>query len=148
MTVERLAEKSATNVLESIEGSKHRPLANVIFALGIDHIGGETGAILAERYGSLDALLDAPEEEIAAIPRVGPVRARQHRALARPRPENRRWCDKLLAAGVEPGAAALGAGRAAAGRPDASSSPGRWRTSRACRPRTPSRSWAGRLPPP
>ena len=104
VTVERLAEKSATNVLESIEGSKRRPLANVIFALGIEHVGLETATLLAQRYGSLGALLDAPEEEIAAVPRVGPVRAA---SIVRWRdrdayPENRQIVDKLLAAGVDP----------------------------------------------
>jgi DNA ligase (NAD+) len=73
----------------------------VIFALGIDHIGGETGAILAERYRSLDALLAAPEEEIAAIPRVGPVRAASI-AEWRGHPKNMEMVRKLLAAGVEP----------------------------------------------
>jgi DNA ligase (NAD+) len=101
LEVERLAEKSATNVLESIAATKTRPLANVIFALGIDHIGGETGAILAERYRSLDALLAAPEEEIAAIPRVGPVRAASI-AEWRGHPENLEMVRKLKEAGVEP----------------------------------------------
>jgi DNA ligase (NAD+) len=101
LEVERLAEKSATNVLESIAATKMRPLANVIFALGIDHIGGETGAILAERYRSLDALLAAPEEEIAVIPRVGPVRAASI-AEWRGHPENLEMVRKLKEAGVEP----------------------------------------------
>jgi len=101
LTVERLAEKSATNVLESIAGSKQRPLANVMFALGIDRVGGESAAILAARYRSIDALLAAPEEELAAIPRIGPVRAE---AIARWReaPENLAMARKLHEAGVEP----------------------------------------------
>ena len=101
VTVERMAAKSAGNVLESIQASKSRPLANVIFALGIDHIGGETGAILAERYGSLEALLAAPEEEISAIPRVGPVRAASI-ASWRERQENQAVVRKMLEAGVQP----------------------------------------------
>ena len=99
--LERMGEKSAANVVESIEASKTRPLANVIFALGIDHVGGETGAILAAQYKALDALLEAPEEEIAAIPRVGPVRARSIAAW-RERPENRAMVRKLLDNGVRP----------------------------------------------
>jgi DNA ligase (NAD+) len=101
LTVERLAQKSATNVLESIAGSKRRPLANVMFALGIDRVGGESAAILAERYRSLDGLLAAPEEELAALPRIGPVRAE---AIARWRelPENMAMVRKLPGAGVEP----------------------------------------------
>jgi len=101
LTVERLAQKSATNVLESIAGSKERPLANVMFALGIDRVGGESAVILAARYRSLDALLAAPEEELAAIPRIGPVRAE---AIARWRelPENMAMVRKLRDAGVQP----------------------------------------------
>jgi DNA ligase (NAD+) len=101
LTVERLAQKSATNVLESIAGSKRRPLANVMFALGIDRVGGESAAILAERYRSLDGLLAAPEEELAALPHIGPVRAE---AIARWRelPENMAMVRKLPGAGVEP----------------------------------------------
>lgn len=101
LTVERMAAKSAANVLASIENSKTRPLANVIFALGIDRVGGETGAILAARYGSLDALLAAPEEELAAIPRVGPVRAAGI-ARWRARDENKEIVRKLQENGVRP----------------------------------------------
>ena len=101
LTVERLAEKSATNVLESIAESKHRPLANVMFALGIARVGGESATILAARYRSLDGLLATPEEELAALPRIGPVRAE---AIARWRelPENVAMVRKLPGAGVEP----------------------------------------------
>jgi len=101
LTVERLAQKSATNVLESIAGSKRRPLANVLFALGIDRVGGESAAILAARYRSIEALLAAPEEELAAIPRIGPVRAAAI-ATWRELPENLEMVRKLHAAGVEP----------------------------------------------
>lgn len=101
LLVERLADKSAGNVLASILGSKARALANVIFALGIDNIGGETAAILAGRYRSLDALLAAPEEELADIPRVGPVRAASI-AGWRARPENVAVVKKLYDAGVRP----------------------------------------------
>jgi len=101
LTVERMAKKSAANVLASIDGSRTRPLPNVIFALGMDRVGGETGAILAERYGSLDALLAAPEEEIAAVPRVGPVRAAGIAAWWA-RPENLEMVRKLHGGGVRP----------------------------------------------
>ena len=49
--LERMAEKSAQNAIDAIAQSKERPLANVIFALGIRHVGAETARILAERYG-------------------------------------------------------------------------------------------------
>jgi DNA ligase (NAD+) len=101
VTVERMAQKSASNVLESIEGSKTRPLANVIFALGIAMVGLETASVLAQRYGSLEVLLAAPEEEMAALPRVGPVRA-QSIAAWRGRAENLAMVRKLAEGGVRP----------------------------------------------
>jgi DNA ligase (NAD+) len=101
LPLERLAEKSATNMLQAIEASTTRPLPNVIFALGIDHVGYETAAVLAERYPSLDALLSAPEEELAAMPGVGPVRANSIAAWRR-QPENLEMVRKLLDRGVRP----------------------------------------------
>jgi len=68
-SLERMGEKSAANVMESIEKSKNAPLARFIFALGIYHVGEEVAKILARHFGSLDALLDAdwdtliPEKE-------------------------------------------------------------------------------------
>jgi len=99
--LERLAEKSAGNVLASIEASKTRPLPNVIFALGIDRVGLETATLLSERYGSIDGLLAAPEEEIAAIPRVGPVRAAGIAAW-RAREENVTMVRQLFERGIQP----------------------------------------------
>ncbi len=57
--LERMAEKSASNVIAAIDKSKQRPLARFIFALGIYHVGEEVAKILARHFGSLDALLDA-----------------------------------------------------------------------------------------
>jgi DNA ligase (NAD+) len=70
--LERVADKSVSNVLASIEDSKQRPLARVIFALGIFHVGGETADLLASRYSSLDSLAGASQEELLSIPSVGP----------------------------------------------------------------------------
>jgi DNA ligase (NAD+) len=69
--IEGMGEKSATKVLKSIEGSKVRPLAQVLFALGIPHVGGETARLLVSRYSSLDELADATEEQLANIQHVG-----------------------------------------------------------------------------
>ncbi len=71
--LERMAEKSAQNAIDAIEQSKDRPLGNVIFALGIRHVGAETARILAERYGDMDALAAATQEELTDIYTIGSV---------------------------------------------------------------------------
>jgi len=69
--LERMADKSAANILNSIERSKNRPLPRVIFALGITHIGEETAKLLAEHYTSLDELAGASREQLLEIPSIG-----------------------------------------------------------------------------
>jgi DNA ligase (NAD+) len=76
ITIDRMGEKSADNLLASIEASKSRSLTSVISGLGILHVGGETAELLARRFGSVLALMDATEEELQAIPGVGPIVAR------------------------------------------------------------------------
>lgn len=71
--LERMGEKSAANVVAAIEASKTRTLARVVFALGIRHVGAETASLLADHFGSLDALATANEETLRAVPGVGPV---------------------------------------------------------------------------
>jgi DNA ligase (NAD+) len=73
--LERLGEKSAENLRAAVERSKTRPLARLINALGIRHIGERSAALLAEHYGSLDALAAAEVEEINAIGGIGAVLA-------------------------------------------------------------------------
>ena len=70
--LERMADKSATNIINAIERSKGRPLARVIFALGILHVGSEMAEVLASRFGSIHRLAEATEEELVEIPSVGP----------------------------------------------------------------------------
>ena len=72
LSLERMADKSAANILNSIERSKNRPLPRVIFALGIIHIGEETAELLAEHYTSLDELAGASREQLLEIPSIGP----------------------------------------------------------------------------
>jgi len=69
---ERLAEKSVSNMLSAIEKSKDRPLARLIFALGIRHVGEEMAEILAGEFRSLDRLSDATRDNLTSIPTVGP----------------------------------------------------------------------------
>jgi DNA ligase (NAD+) len=68
---EGMGEKSAANIIAAIEKSKTRPLPNVIFALGIRHIGEENAALLAQEFGSLSTLSKATHEQLDAIPGIG-----------------------------------------------------------------------------
>jgi DNA ligase (NAD+) len=70
--LERMAEKSAENLLEEIEASKKASLARLIYALGIRMVGERTGQLLAEHFGSLDKLADASLEELTEVHEVGP----------------------------------------------------------------------------
>jgi len=74
--LDRMGEKSADNVMKAIEKSKTKILARVIAGLGIRHIGGQSAQILAERFGSLGALMDTDEETLSAIDQIGPVMAK------------------------------------------------------------------------
>ncbi|MBM3939307.1 MAG: NAD-dependent DNA ligase LigA [SAR202 cluster bacterium] len=99
LTLEALGEKSAAKLRESIEASKHRPLSNVISALGILHVGAETAALLARRFGSVLMLRDASEEELRSIGGIGPKVA--HAIVTHFQNEgNRRVVEELHGAGV------------------------------------------------
>jgi DNA ligase (NAD+) len=71
LELEGFGEISARNLLAAIEGSKRRPFARVLFALGIEEVGEVTGRNLAQRFRDIDALLRATEEQIAETPGVG-----------------------------------------------------------------------------
>jgi DNA ligase (NAD+) len=73
--LERMAEKSADNVIKAIEASKTRPLWRFISALGIRHIGGQSAQILAEHFSSLDKLMKATQQELSDIDQIGPIMA-------------------------------------------------------------------------
>ena len=72
-TLEGFGELSATNLVAAIADSKDRPLANLLTALGIRHVGGIAAAALASRFGDLDRLMAASEEELAAVEGIGAV---------------------------------------------------------------------------
>ncbi|MBM4463502.1 MAG: NAD-dependent DNA ligase LigA [Chloroflexi bacterium] len=99
LSLERMADKSATNVLNSIEKSKNRPLARLIFALGILHVGEETANLLASRFHSLDTLAKATEEELLSVPSIGPKIAESIVTFFR-QEGNRRIIEKLREARV------------------------------------------------
>ena len=71
--LDRMAQKSAQNVIEAIERSKNTTLARFIFALGIRNVGEATAKDLARNFGSLDRLMRADEEALLQVPDVGPV---------------------------------------------------------------------------
>ena len=71
--LERMGERSAANLFAAIEASKQRPLPSVISGLGILHVGGETAELLARRFGSVERLMDAAQEELEAVPGIGPI---------------------------------------------------------------------------
>jgi DNA ligase (NAD+) len=70
--LDKMGEKSAANIINSINNSKNRPLARVIYALGIRHVGGEMAEILAGKYHSIDDLTKASRDELMEIEAVGP----------------------------------------------------------------------------
>jgi DNA ligase (NAD+) len=97
--LERMAEKSAANVVAGIERSKDTTLARFIFALGIRHVGEVTARDLARHFGGLDALMGADVAALQEAPDVGPVVAESvARFLAEP--HNREVIAQLRAAGV------------------------------------------------
>ncbi len=97
--LEGLGEKSTTNLRRSLEASKERPLARLIVALGIRHIGERSARLLAERYGSLERLAKADVAEINAIGGIGEVLATSVADFFG-EPRNVAVIDKLERAGV------------------------------------------------
>ncbi len=97
--LERMAEKSAANVLAAIDKARHTTLERLIFALGIRHVGESTARDLAAHFGSLDRLMAADEAQLLEVPDVGPVVAASIvRFFAEP--HNREAIEQLRAAGV------------------------------------------------
>ncbi len=99
LKLEKMAEKSVDNLLEAIENSKTRPLARVIFALGIRHVGGETAELLARHFNSIDKLANAIQDELLSIDTVGPKITESIAAFFR-QEENQRIIDRLKGKGV------------------------------------------------
>jgi DNA ligase (NAD+) len=97
--LERMAEKSAANLVAAIDASKRTTLARFIYALGIRNVGETTARDLAGHFGNLAALMSASEGELLEVPDVGPVVAG---SIARffSEPHNREVVERLRAAGV------------------------------------------------
>ncbi len=71
-----MGERSAEKLLAAIEASKSRGLARLLNALSIRHVGARVATVLAETFGSIEALVAATVEELSATPDIGPVIAR------------------------------------------------------------------------
>jgi DNA ligase (NAD+) len=99
VTLDRMAEKSANNVLASIEKSKHTTLARFLFGLGIRHVGEATAKELSRHFGSMDAIMDATLDQLLQVNDVGPTVAQSLRTFF-DQAHNREVVEQLRACGV------------------------------------------------
>lgn len=97
--LDRMAEKSANNLLQALERSKQTTLPRFIFGLGIRHVGETTAKALARHFGRLDALMEASEETLLAVNDVGPVVAHSVHTFFQ-QAHNREVIEQLRACGV------------------------------------------------
>jgi DNA ligase (NAD+) len=111
VTLERYAKQSADQLVAAIEASKQQPMSVLLFGLGIPHVGQTAAMLLARRFGDLDALARAAQqEELGGIPGIGEVIAKSVTAFFS-EPRNQKLVDRLKAAGVnttEPQAVSAG----------------------------------------
>ena len=99
VALERMGPKSAQNILDAIERSKHTTLERFVYALGIREVGEATARALVRHFRTLEALEQADENALMAVPDVGPVVASHVVSFFR-QPHNREILEKLLAAGI------------------------------------------------
>ncbi|MDP3924365.1 MAG: NAD-dependent DNA ligase LigA [Hydrogenophaga sp.] len=98
-SLDRMADKSALNILAALEKSKHTTLPRFLFGLGIRHVGEATAKELARHFGQLDRIMDATEEQLLEVSDVGPVVAQSIRTFFDQR-HNREVVEQLRACGV------------------------------------------------
>jgi len=97
--LDRMADKSAQNIVDALQKSKQTTLPRFIFGLGIRHVGEATAKELARHFGRLDAVMDASVEQLLEVPDIGPVVAQSiHTFFAQP--HNREVVEQLRACGV------------------------------------------------
>jgi len=99
LSLERMGDKSAQNVLNEIERSKQLPLERVIFGLGIRFVGERTAQFVAEHFGDMNTLMNASEEELQQVEEVGPRIAKSIVEFFS-EPKNRELVEELRAAGL------------------------------------------------
>lgn len=93
-SLDRMAEKSARNLIDAIERSKSNDLNRLIYGLGIRHVGENSAWVLSEHFGSINRLKEAGAEELTAIREIGPVMAESIRAFFQNK-ENIKILEKL-----------------------------------------------------
>ncbi len=98
-SLERMGKRSASNIITAIQASKSRPLANLIFALGIRHVGQSAAGLLAEKFGSVEALIASGVEQIEEAEGIGPAIAGSVREFF-DREDNLRLIERLNKSGV------------------------------------------------
>jgi DNA ligase (NAD+) len=97
--LDRMAEKSAQNIIDALEKSKQTTLPRFLFGLGIRHVGEATAKALARHFGDIDAIMNATEEELLAVGDVGPIVAQSIRTFFE-QPHNREVVEHLRACGI------------------------------------------------
>jgi len=97
--LERMAEKSAQNIVQALEKSKQTTLPRFLFGLGIRHVGEATAKELARHFGQLDAIMDASEEQLLQAADVGPIVAQSIRTFFE-QSHNREVVEQLRACGI------------------------------------------------
>lgn len=100
MGLERMGKKSSEKLVANIEASKRQPLARVLAGLGIPFVGERTAQILADTFGSLDAIMEADEETLQQAEEVGPKVAQSIRQFFREE-RNRELVERLREAGLQ-----------------------------------------------
>ena len=98
-SLERMADKSAQNILDALEKSKQTTLQRFLFGLGIRHVGEATAKELARHFGGLDAIMDASEEALLEVSDVGPIVAKSIRTFF-DQAHNREVVEQLRACGI------------------------------------------------
>lgn len=98
-SLDRMAEKSAQNILEALQKSKQTTLPKFLFGLGIRHVGEATAKALARHFGSLDAIMDASVEQLLEVDDVGPIVAQSLRTFF-DQTHNREVVEQLRACGL------------------------------------------------
>jgi DNA ligase (NAD+) len=98
-SLDRMADKSAQNIVAALEKSKHTTLPRFLFGLGIRHVGEATAKELARHFGQLDAIMDASLEALSEVNDVGPVVAQSIRTFFE-QPHNREVVEQLRACGL------------------------------------------------
>ncbi|MFH1645200.1 MAG: NAD-dependent DNA ligase LigA [Candidatus Omnitrophota bacterium] len=100
LSLQRMAQKSAANLMQAIEQSKNRPLSKLVFGLGIRHVGARSAEVLADKFGSIDKIKIESKVSLEYIEEMGPVIAESIVEFFA-RPQTKKLLQKLKSAGVK-----------------------------------------------